>query len=99
AYFLFDHGDLGDIVGITGVVFRTNAGELSVKAMTYTHLVKALKPLPDKYHGLVDVEERFRRRYVDLIMNEEARRVAFLRPKIIRTIQKYLDDRGYVEVE
>ena len=74
-------------------------GELSVKAFEYIHLVKALRPLPEKYHGLVDVEERFRRRYVDLIMNEEARNIAFMRPKIIRSIQQYLDSHGYVEVE
>ena len=98
-YDLFLQADLGDIVGITGTVFRTHMGELSVKAMKYTHLVKALRPLPDKFHGLSDIEERFRRRYVDLIVNEDARRVAFARPKIIRSIQKYLDDLGYTEVE
>ena len=98
-YALFEKADLGDIVGIEGTVMRTNMGELSVKATKYVHLVKALRPLPDKYHGLVDVEERFRRRYVDLIMNEEARRVAFMRPKIIRSIQYYLDNLGYTEVE
>lgn len=99
AYELFDKADLGDIVGIEGTVMRTNMGELSVKANKYIHLVKALRPLPDKFHGLSDVEERFRRRYVDLIMNEDARRVAFARPKIIRSIQSYLDNLGYVEVE
>jgi len=98
-YDLFLRADLGDIVGIDGTVFRTHMGELSIKCTKYTHLVKALRPLPDKYHGLVDVEERFRRRYVDLIMNEDARRVAFARPKIIRSIQSYLDNLGYVEVE
>ena len=98
-YELFDKADLGDIVGIEGLVFRTNMGELSVKATHYTHLVKALRPLPDKLHGLTDVEERFRRRYVDLIVNEEARKVAFTRPKIIRSIQHYLDNLGYTEVE
>jgi lysyl-tRNA synthetase class 2 len=98
-YQLFDKADLGDIVGIKGKIFRTHMGELSVKAFEYTHLVKALKPLPDKYHGLADVEERFRRRYVDLIVNDDARRIAFLRPKIIRTIQNYLDNMGFVEVE
>jgi lysyl-tRNA synthetase class 2 len=71
-------------------------GELSVKANKYIHLVKALKPLPDKFHGLADIEERFRRRYVDLIMNEEARKVAFMRPKIIRSIQHYLDSLGFI---
>ena len=98
-YDLFLRADLGDIVGIDGTVFRTHMGELSIKCTKYTHLVKALRPLPDKYHGLVDVEERYRRRYVDLIMNEDARRVAFARPKIIRSIQSYLDNLGYVEVE
>ena len=98
-YDLFLRADLGDIVGIDGTVFRTHMGELSIKCTKYTHLVKALRPLPDKYHGLVDVEERFRRRYVDLIMNEDARRIAFARPKIIRSIQSYLDNLGYVEVE
>lgn len=98
-YELFNDADIGDIVGIKGKVFRTHMGELSVKAFNYIHLVKALKPLPEKFHGLVDVEERFRRRYVDLIMNDESRRVAFLRPKIIRSIQNYLDSLGYVEVE
>ena len=98
-YELFDNADIGDIVGIKGKVFRTHMGELSVRALEYIHLVKALRPLPEKYHGLTDVEERFRRRYVDLIMNDDARRIAFLRPKIIRSIQNYLDNNGYVEVE
>ena len=98
-YEIFKKADLGDIVGIKGTVFRTDMGELSVKANEYIHLVKALRPLPEKYHGLTDTEERFRRRYVDLIMNEESRRVAFTRPKIIRAIQHYLDNLGYTEVE
>ncbi len=96
---IFDNSDLGDIVGIHGSVMKTNMGELSVKANKFTHLVKALKPLPDKFHGLSNVEERYRRRYVDLIVNEEARKVAFARPKIIRAIQNYLDNLGYTEVE
>lgn len=98
-YDIFDKSDLGDIVGIKGIVMRTHMGELSIRALEFTHLTKALRPLPDKFHGLVDVEERYRRRYVDLIVNEEAREKAFMRPKIIRTIQNYLDERGYVEVE
>lgn len=98
-YELFNKADIGDIVGIKGTVFRTNTGELSVKANEYIHLVKAIRPLPEKFHGLSDVEERYRRRYVDLIMNEDSRRVAFMRPRIIRTIQKYLDNLGYTEVE
>lgn len=99
AYSLFKTADIGDIVGVYGKVMLTQTGEITVKCLEYTHLVKALKPLPEKYHGLSDVEERFRRRYVDLIMNDEARKVAFARPKIIRSIQHYLDHLGYVEVE
>ncbi len=98
-YDLFDRSDIGDIVGIKGTIMRTNAGELSIRASEYTHLTKALRPLPEKFHGLTDVEERYRRRYVDLIMNEEARKTAFIRPKIIRSIQNYLDNIGYTEVE
>lgn len=96
---VFTEADLGDIVGIEGHVFRTNHGELSVKAEKLTHLTKALRPLPDKYHGLADVEERYRRRYVDLIVNENARRVAMLRPRIIRALQHYFDGLGMIEVE
>lgn len=99
AYALFKSADLGDIVGVQGKLMLTKTGELTIKCLEYTHLVKALKPLPEKYHGLNDVEERFRRRYVDLIVNDEARRVAFARPKIIRFIQNYLDDLSYIEVE
>ena len=91
---LFDKGDLGDFVGVEGVLFRTNVGELTVKATKYTHLTKALRPLPEKYHGLQDKEEARRRRYLDLIMNDESRRIAFLRPKIIRAFQKFLMDEG-----
>ncbi len=98
-YELYKEADLGDIIGIEGYVFRTKTGELSVHANKYTHLVKALRPLPEKFHGLTDTEERFRRRYVDLIVNEEAREIAFARPKIIRKIQEILDNQGYVEVE
>ena len=98
-YDLFKKSDIGDIVGIEGVVFRTDMGELSVRASKYIHLVKALRPLPEKFHGLTDIEERYRRRYVDLIMNEESRKVAFTRPKIIRCIQKFMDNRGFTEVE
>ena len=98
-YEIIKKGDIGDIVGVKGTVFMTNTGECSIKVEEYTHLTKALRPLPEKYHGLSDVEERYRRRYVDLIMNEEARKIAFARPKIIRSIQHYLDNQGYVEVE
>ncbi|MCX5775470.1 MAG: lysine--tRNA ligase [Firmicutes bacterium] len=98
-YELFDLADLGDIVGVYGRVMLTHTGELTVRVEKYTHLVKALRPLPDKFHGLVDVEERARRRYVDLIVNDEARRIALLRPRIIRSIQNYLDGEGFVEFE
>ena len=99
-YELFKASDLGDIIGIEGEVFRTDAGELSVNCRVYTHLCKALRPLPEKFHGMTDVEERYRRRYVDLIMNEDARRIAFLRPRIIRAIQKYFEEEwDLVEVE
>ncbi len=98
-YEIFKVADIGDIIGIEGVVIKTDSGELSVEAHTYTHLSKALRPLPEKFHGLTDKEERFRRRYVDLIMNEEARKIAFTRPKIIRAIQRYFDGKGLIEVE
>ena len=98
-YELFKASDLGDIVGIEGTVIKTQAGELSVLASSYTHLSKALRPLPEKFHGLQDKEERFRRRYVDLVMNDRAREIAVLRPRIIRAIQRYMDSHGYIEVE
>ena len=99
AYNLFKAADIGDIVGIKGKVMKTQTGELTIKCLEYTHLTKALRPLPEKMHGLTDVEERYRRRYVDLIMNDESMRVAFMRPKIIRCIQNYLDNLGFTEVE
>jgi len=95
----FTEADLGDIVGINGEVFRTNHGELSIKAHTITHLTKALRPLPDKFHGLTDIEERYRRRYLDLITNEKAREIAIIRPQIIRAIQRFFDGMGLIEVE
>lgn len=98
-YTLFKSADLGDIVGVTGKVMKTRTGEVTVKCLKYTHLVKALRPLPEKFHGLTDKEERYRRRYVDLIMNEDSKRVAFERPQIIRCIQNFMDNRGFTEVE
>ena len=98
-YNLFKSADLGDIVGVHGKIMKTRTGEVTIKCLEYTHLVKALTPLPEKFHGLTDTEERYRRRYVDLIMNEEARNVAFTRPKIIRCIQNFMDGRGFTEVE
>ena len=99
AYEEFLHADLGDIVGIAGTVFKTNVGELSVKAKEFTFLTKALRPLPDKFHGLKDVEERYRKRYVDLITNEESRKTFIARSKIIQSMRRYLDGQGYLEVE
>lgn len=98
-YALFKMADLGDICGVQGVMMKTKTGEITIRVSAYTHLVKALRPLPDKFHGLTDQEERYRRRYVDLIVNEDSRRIAFLRPKIVRGIQKFMDGEGYVEVE
>lgn len=98
-YNLFKTADIGDIVGVYGKVMKTKTGEVTIKCLEYTHLVKALRPLPEKFHGLTDKEERYRRRYVDLIMNEDSKKVAFMRPKIIRSIQKFLDNQGFVEVE
>ncbi len=98
-YELFKSADIGDIVGVHGKIMKTKTGEVTVKCLKYTHLVKALKPLPEKFHGLTDVEERYRRRYVDLIMNEDSKRVAFLRPRIIRCIQNFMDGKGFTEVE
>ena len=98
-YNLFKTADIGDIVGVRGKVMKTKTGEVTLKCIEYTHLVKALRPLPEKFHGLTDVEERYRRRYVDLIMNEEARATAFARPKIIRCIQNFMDGQGFTEVE
>ena len=99
AYTLFKAADIGDIVGIKGKVMKTQTGEMTIKCLEYTHLTKALRPLPEKMHGLTDVEERYRRRYVDLMMNDETMRVALMRPKIIRCIQNFLDNRGFVAVE
>lgn len=99
AYEIFKKNDLGDIVGISGVLMKTDHGDLAIRAKEYTHLSKALRPLPEKFHGLQDTEERFRRRYVDLIMNPEARYIAVTRPRIIRAIQEYLDGQGLMEVE
>ena len=99
SYELFKTADIGDIVGVYGKVMKTKTGEVTIKCLEYTHLVKALRPLPEKFHGLTDIEERYRRRYVDLIMNDESKKVAFLRPRIIRCIQNYMDGEGFTEVE
>ncbi|MFP7452525.1 lysine--tRNA ligase [Bacillus altitudinis] len=99
AYELFKSSDLGDIIGVTGTVFKTNVGELSIKATSFEVLTKALRPLPDKYHGLKDVEQRYRQRYLDLIVNPESKQTFIMRSKIIQSMRRYLDSKGYLEVE
>ncbi|ANC75417.1 lysine--tRNA ligase [Fictibacillus phosphorivorans] len=98
-YELFNTIDIGDWVGVTGLVFKTKVGELSIKAKDFQLLTKSLRPLPDKFHGLKDVEQRYRQRYVDLIMNPEVKDTFISRSKIIRSMRRYLDDNGYLEVE
>jgi lysyl-tRNA synthetase, class II len=98
-YELFDTADLGDIVGITGTLFKTQVGELSVKAQSFELLTKSLRPLPDKFHGLKDVEQRYRQRYLDLIMSQESKETFISRSRIIQAMRRYLDDHGYLEVE
>lgn len=95
----FKKWDLGDIVGITGFVFRTRKGEISVHAQSIELLSKALLPLPEKWHGLRDKEERYRKRYLDLIANPEVKDVFVKRSLIIREIRRFLDDSGFLEVE
>ncbi|RPE81621.1 lysine--tRNA ligase [Vulcaniibacterium tengchongense] len=98
-YEAFKGWDVGDIVGAEGTLTRTKTGELSVKAERLRLLTKSLRPLPDKFHGLADVEQRYRQRYVDLIVNPEAREVFVKRSRIIRAIRAWLDARGFLEVE
>ena len=99
SYNVFKLADIGDIVGVYGRVMLTRTGEMTIRCEKYTHLTKSLRPLPEKFHGLTDVEERYRHRYVDLIMNDEAKKVALARPKVIRSLQSYFDSLGFVEVE
>jgi lysyl-tRNA synthetase, class II len=98
-YEAFKSWDVGDIVAATGQVMRTKTGELSVKAVELRLLTKALRPLPDKWHGLVDVEQRYRQRYVDLIVTESSRDVFRLRSRVISHLRRYLDARHFMEVE
>ena len=99
AYDIFKSADLGDIVGVTGVMFKTNVGELSVKAKEFHLLTKSLRPLPEKYHGLKDIEQRYRQRYLDLITNPDSRDTFVARSKIIQSMREYLNAKGYLEVE
>jgi len=95
----FKSFDLGDIIGVTGIVFKTKTGEVSVKAKDMVLLAKSLYPLPEKWHGLKDPDLRYRHRYLDLIVNPEVHRTFEVRSKVIRCIRDYLDSRGYLEVE
>src|SRR6186713_888036 len=95
----FKHWDLGDIVGATGTLFKTKTGELSVKCDTVRLLAKALRPLPEKFHGLTDTEQKYRQRYVDLITNPPSRDVFVKRSQIVQAIREFFVARGYLEVE
>ncbi len=99
AYQLLKLTDLGDIVGVAGTPMKTKTGELSLAADGFRVLTKALRPLPDKFHGLADVEQRYRQRHIDLITSPDVRETFRTRSKIIRGVQKYLDERGFIEVE
>lgn len=99
AYQAFKGWDIGDIVGVTGKVFKTKTGELSVNASQVRLLTKSLRPLPDKYHGLTDQEQRYRQRYVDLIMNDAARDVFRKRTRIVNFIREFMNTSGFMEVE
>ena len=98
-YDSFKGWDVGDIVGVEGVLFKTNKGELSVKADKLQLLTKSLRPLPEKFHGLSDQEQRYRQRYLDLIMSEETRKTFKMRSKVISYIRNYFEDRDFMEVE
>ncbi len=99
AYDDFKTWDIGDVIGVEGLLFMTKTGELTVKADRIVLLTKSLRPLPDKWHGITDTEMRYRRRYVDLIMNEDSRRVFEMRSRIVRYLRAFLDARGFLEVE
>ncbi|MSU19964.1 MAG: lysine--tRNA ligase [Pedosphaera sp.] len=96
---IFKHLDLGDFIGACGTMFTTRTGEVSVKLSSFVILAKALRPPPEKWHGLADTEIRYRQRYLDLMANDEVKRVFLLRSQIIREIRNFLNDRGFVEVE
>ncbi|KRQ86662.1 Lysine--tRNA ligase [Caloramator mitchellensis] len=91
--------DIGDIIGVEGTVFKTKTGEISIHVKDFTLLTKALRPLPEKWHGLKDPDLRYRQRYVDLIVNQDVRETFFKRTKIISAIRRFLDERDYIEVE
>ncbi len=95
----FKHWDMGDIVGVVGTLFKTRTGELTIKAGELRLLTKSLRPLPDKFHGLTDVELKYRQRYVDLIMNEQTRFTFVARSRMVQSIRNYMVDHGFLEVE
>lgn len=99
SYADFKKYDIGDIIGVTGTVFKTQKGEKSIHATSVTLLAKSLRPLPEKWHGLKDTELRYRQRYVDLIVNPEVRKTFVNRSKIVSEMRRYLDDHGFMEVE
>ena len=96
AYEFFNTVDLGDILGVGGTIFKTNVGELSVKAKEVFFLTKALRPLPEKFHGLKDIEQRYRQRYLDLITSETSKETFILRSRIIQSMRRYLDAQGFL---
>src|SRR5487761_2606154 len=98
-YAAFRHWDLGDILGASGLLFKTRTGELSIKVTSLRLLAKALRPLPEKFHGLADQEQKYRQRYLDLITSEESRRVFVARSRIVQKVREFLAARGYLEVE
>jgi lysyl-tRNA synthetase class 2 len=98
-YALFTGLDVGDFIGVTGELFRTRTGELTVAVKSFSFLSKSLLPLPEKWHGLKDVETRYRQRYVDLVVNPGVREVFYLRSRLVKTIRAFFDDRGFLEVE
>lgn len=98
-YDTFDKADIGDIVAVSGEIFKTKVGELSIKVKKFIFLSKSLRPLPEKFHGLKDVEQRYRQRYLDLITSMDSRETFITRSKILQSMRRYLDDRGYLEVE
>ncbi|UPA28741.1 MAG: lysine--tRNA ligase [Verrucomicrobiota bacterium] len=99
AYQSFKKLDIGDIIGVTGPLFKTNTGEITVRAKSYTLVSKSLRPLPEKWHGLVNDDQIYRQRYLDLIVNPESRKRAFQRTKIVQKIREFLWNRDFVEVE
>ena len=98
-YRIFRKFDIGDFIGVTGKIFSTKTGELSIQVEDLTLLAKSLRPLPEKWHGLKDIETRYRQRYVDLVVNEQAKNIFLTRSLIIKAIRKFLDDLGFLEVE